>query len=625
MLLEKLRKSTVICGFMLFLASLISCVYYTYSVIQRDTIAAIDNRLINAAISAKHILGDDYHAQVNQTQSINFANYERKTKQLSELAQALDIAYVYSMVLINDKVYLSASSYTQEDQNNGLVTQFLDLYPEATATNIAAFLSTEPVFEIATNQWGNFKAVYVPHIDKNGISYLSGAAIRQQSVKQMLAQSALVPALLAGFFLLISILVVVMYKYLAKRAAMRDSGTGFENHIALEKHFANSSVHHMQMAIIWVHEIENINRFYGTKVGDKVMKKLLTYFQQHSAKNYRVYRIATNKLVLLTAKDTPYDELTNLILSYNFNTPFLVEPFIYISLRAGIARGNKSLLLKNAHIAALQAKQGNHHIVNYSEAVNDSKALYLYNLEIAHEVREAFDNKRVVPYFQAVIDNHTQQTLHYECTPRIVTAHGEILTPDAFTHTVQRLRMDGLLTHRLFTQCINRFRKTQVSWSLTVSIQDILDPNINEYIANELQRYPHPANITLVLLEPHVIANYLSVRAFITMIKSKGIKVMIHSFGNDFANTLNILKLEIDGIKLDGMLVKQIVHDKNTALFVTHTAATAKQHGIQLIATMVENKAIADALHKANVTLMQGNYIAQTTSHVNPLSTHSGH
>ena len=224
-----------------------------------------------------------------------------------------------------------------------------------------------------------------------------------------------------------------------------------------------------------------------------------------------------------------------------------------------------------------------------------------------------------MPYFQAVIDIESKQTLHYECTPRIVTSQGEILKPDAFSNTVIRLRMDGLLTRTLFSQCLSRFRKTQISWSLNITIEDILDPSINEYIAYELQRYPYPANITLVLFEPQVIANYSSVRAFITMVKSKGIKVMINSFGNDFANTLNILKLEIDAIKLDGMLIKQIVNDENTALFVDYTANFAKQQNIQLIASMVENKAIATALKKVNVTLMQGNFIAHPAPHVNPL------
>ena len=51
----------------------------------------------------------------------------------------MQVAYVYAMVLRDDKVYFSASSYTQKDQNTGRVTQFLDAYPEATELNKEAF------------------------------------------------------------------------------------------------------------------------------------------------------------------------------------------------------------------------------------------------------------------------------------------------------------------------------------------------------------------------------------------------------------------------------------------------------------------------------------------------------
>ena len=63
----------------------------------------------------------------------------------------------------------------------------------------------------------------------------------------------------------------------------------------------------------------------------------------------------------------------------------------------------------------------------------------------------------------------------------------------------------------------------------------MLDPSLNEYITNELKRYPHPSNITLELIETQAIANYSEVKAFISMVKSKGVKVIIDDFGSGAA------------------------------------------------------------------------------------------
>ena len=125
-------------------------------------------------------------------------------------------------------------------------------------------------------------------------------------------------------------------------------------------------------------------------------------------------------------------------------------------------------------------------------------------------------------------------------------------------------------------------------------------PCLNEFITNELKRYPHPSNITLELIETQAIANYSEVKAFISMVKSKGVKVIIDDFGSGYSNISNVLKLEVDGIKLDGGLIKQIIHDNDIYLFIEHIAAFANQLDLLLIAESVENAAIVNALENSD-------------------------
>jgi EAL domain-containing protein (putative c-di-GMP-specific phosphodiesterase class I)/GGDEF domain-containing protein len=603
-------------GFSLFLVSLLMYVYYTYHTTRSEIMHSIDTRLLNAATSVNYILGKQYHTQVNKTQTIDLSLYQNKSKQLSEYADALNVAYVYSMVLINKQVYFSSSSYTQDDLKNGRVTQFLDLYPEATDANLSAFYSTEPVYEVSTDQWGHFKSIFVPYVDSNGHIYLTGADITIYDLNEKLQVSISKAIAMASFFFFIASLVAVIYISLLKRSLATDSSTGFDNHIALEYYIKKSNAHHLQLALIWVNEIEDINSFYGTEVGDLAMKNLLTHFKNRASSQCKFYRLATNKLVLLAPKEIAYEHFTDIIKTYNVNTPLLTNPFIYVTLCTGIASGNKSLLLENAHIAALQAKQGRHTIVNYSKALHDVKTQYQYNVEMANEVREAFDNNRIVPYFQPIFDTKTNTIIQYECLARMVTAQGEILKPDSFLNVVKRSRMDGELTRTIFSQCVSRFRKTNIKWSLNITAQDMLDPNLSEYIVHELHRYPAPSNITLELLETQAIANFSEVKAFISRVKRKGVRVIIDDFGSGYSNISNVIKLEVDGIKLDGALIKQIANDKNIYLFIEHIATFAHQLGLHLVAESVENTAIVTALEKAHVTLMQGNHFAAPMPHV---------
>ncbi|WP_213607605.1 GGDEF domain-containing protein [Pseudoalteromonas sp.] len=616
MLKGNLKLTRLALGTVFFLVSLIIYSYYTYSAIHNEVMRGIDNRLLNAATSVKYILGSDYHDKTSQ--EISFASYQNKAKQLSALANDLNIDYLYSMILIDENIYFTASSYTQDDQNNGKVTQFLDLYPEATPNNMAAFLSTAPIFEVSTAHRGHSKTVYIRHIAKNGKTYVTAADISLDKIN-----TALIKRLNQALFhfcciLLILLLVYIIYCYGVRRSLMRDHATGFSNHIALEKQLNKSNEHHLQIAIVLVNEIDNISRFFGTKIADEVMRKLLTHFKQQPGLQSRVYRITTNKLAILTSKETPFDELYSVIQSHNKNTPFFTQPFIYITLNAGVARGNKSLLLKNAHIALLQSKQGEQPIVNYVEAINDTKSLYLYNVEIAKEIREAFDANRVVPYFQPVINTNTNTVIRYDCSPRIVTSQGEILTPDTFTNVLKRLRMDTMLTRTLFSQCISRFRKSTTRWGLTVCAENIADPTIYDHIAYELHRYPNPENITISILESQVITHYYEIKSFITMVKSKGAKIVMHCWGNEFINTLNTLKIEVDGIKLDGEITKQLINDENTSQFIAYITDVAMQLKLELVVEAVESNTVAELLNELNVTLMQGSYLSKPTPHVSP-------
>ena len=620
MLTGKLKGKWFIAGFTLFLVSLLVYVYYTYSSARSEIMHAVDERLLNAATSVKHILGQSYHDRISQGYDIGFSVYQTKSKQLSELAQALDIAYVYSMIMRDNKVYFTSSSYTKDDQENARVTQFLDLYPEATDINRGAFYSTEPVFEQSSDQWGDFKTVFIPFVDKYGTTYITGADITLDDLNKKLQYSVTKAIITACFFFFIAVLVAAIYIYLLKRTLTTDASTGFANHIALKYFIKKSNSHHMQLAIIWVNEIEDINSFYGTQVGDSVMKNLLSHYQIRSPQSCKVYRLATNKIAVLTPKSFKSSELSDLVESYNANSPVLTNPFIYITYCAGIASGNKSLLIENAHIATLQAKHGRGKVVSYSKVMSDVKNQYQYNVSLAKEVQEAFDNNRIVPYFQAMFNTTNNEVVHYECLARMVTKNGEILKPDSFLNVVSRSRMGGLLTRTLFSQCIERFRKTDIYWSLNISDKDILDPSLSEYIANELKRYPHPENITLGLLESHAITNFLEVKTFISMVKTKGVNVIITGFGSGYSNISNALKLEVNGIKLDGALVKQAVSDENIALFIEHTVHAAKQLSLTLMAESVENVSIENALKNVDVALMQGNYFAYPAPHVNSSS-----
>lgn len=609
------KTSWLLYGFAVFFISLFGYIYYTYETTRSEIMANIDSKLLNAAISVKHILGDDYHNIVNAGLPISSAVYKDKSRALSEYAKQMQLAYVYAMVLRDNKVHFSASSYTQKDQNNGRVTQFLDAYPEATEINREAFYSTEPVFEISKDQWGYFKSIFVTFVDDNGQTYITGADITISDLNRQLQHSVTRAMITGCFFFFIALLIAGLYFLQLKRSLSIDARTGFANHVALEYHLKKTTKHRMELAIIIINELEDISSFYGSEVSDNVMANLLGYFQSRVPNNGSVYRLATNKIALLRAHSDELiiDEVIN---AFNHAIPVLKEPFIYVSLSAGVATGNKLLLIENAHIALQQAKLNNQLIVRYENVFKQVEEQFRSNVTLAKEVKEAFDNNRIVPYFQAVYNSQSKRIDHYQCLARMASATGRIHGPDYFMMVLKRSRMDGLLRRTMFTRCIEHFRKTNVCWSINITAQDILDPSLSEFLELQLRRYPQPRNIIFQFYERDAIAYFSEVKTFINTLKNKGAQVFINEFGAGFSNLPHIRKLEIDGLKLDKGLVSQIHTNKDNYLFIENLVKYAQQLKLDVIAEQVDNEQVADALARAGVTLMQGSHFAPPTPYI---------
>ncbi|WP_209327187.1 EAL domain-containing protein [Pseudoalteromonas sp. PA2MD11] len=609
------KTSWLLYGFAVFFISLFGYIYYTYETTRSEIMANIDSKLLNAAVSVKHILGDDYHNTVNAGLPIPSSTYKEKSLALSEYAKQMQLAYVYAMVLRDDKVYFSASSYTQKDQNTGRVTQFLDAYPEATELNKEAFYSTEPVFEISQDQWGYFKSIFVTFVDDNGQTYITGADITISDLNQQLQQSVTRAMVTSSFFFFIALLIAGLYFLQLKRSLSTDARTGFANHVALEYHIKKTTKHRMELAIIIINELEDISSFYGSEVSDKVMANILRYFQSRIPRDGGIYRLTTNKIALLRTH-TDEHNIDEVINAFNNAIPALKEPFIYVSLSAGVATGNKLLLIENAHIALQQAKLNNQRLIRYENVFKQVEEQFKSNVFLAKEVKEAFDNNRIVPYFQAIYNNQSKAVDHYQCLARMVSSTGRIHAPDYFMMVLKRSRMDGLLRRTIFTRCIEQFRKTNVRWSINITAQDILDPSLSEFFELQLRRYPQPHNIIFQFHERDAIAYFGEIKTFISTLKNKGAQVFINEFGAGFSNLPHIRKLEIDGLKLDKGLVSQIHTNKDNYLFIENLVKYAQQLKLDVIAEQVDNEQIADALARAGVTLMQGSHFAPPTPYI---------
>ena len=599
-------------GFFIFLTCLVSYVYYTYETTRQTIISEIDNQLLYAAKSAQLIIGEQYHDDLT---SVTPEQYQQLSQKLSKLANTLEVEYVYSMAYEAPFVLFTSSSFTQADLSEDKLTQFLDPYPEATISNKGAFRSTEPVYEISEDQWGRFKTIFVPYINQAGKTYLVGADITTDSMQAQLNASVTRAILSGSFFFFIAVLVASFYFLLYRKSLTTDPRTGFGNRIALEHDIKNYKREHLSLAIVEVHELENIVSFYGASVGDQVMSKVMSYFAAQSSSIY-VYRLATSKLVLLCDSERGEHFLSNLVQQYPVSSPILQRPHLYIQLNAGIAEGNKSLLLENAYVACRQAIQQKELVCIYSIDKHEAKQLQHTRLAMAKTLNDAFSHNRVVVYFTPRCSPNNDHIYQYLCNARVLDEQGGMISDEAFSEVVKQSRMEGQLTRHIFSQCVTRFRKSKTAWAIHLSYQDASDPQLIDFISQELRRYPQPSLITFELDEQDVLDNFNAMAVAINILKGKGVKILVNSVSSGLLTVSRVMKLSIDAIKLDDAIASHIESDEQVLKFIKHLARLCKEREIQLIVGNVESEAQYELLCAANINYLQGPFIGKATPHV---------
>jgi EAL domain-containing protein (putative c-di-GMP-specific phosphodiesterase class I) len=97
---------------------------------------------------------------------------------------------------------------------------------------------------------------------------------------------------------------------------------------------------------------------------------------------------------------------------------------------------------------------------------------------------------------------------------------------------------------------------------------------------------------------------------FIDEIKSLGCKVAIDDFGSGYSNFEHILKMNVDYLKIDASIIKNVVIDKNSYKITKTIIEFAKNLGLKTIAEYVENEDIFNTVKDLGADYSQGYYFS---------------
>jgi PAS domain S-box-containing protein len=237
----------------------------------------------------------------------------------------------------------------------------------------------------------------------------------------------------------------------------------------------------------------------------------------------------------------------------------------------------------------------------------------LKNIETIHIIKTAIDNRKIISYFQPIVNNQTKKIEKYESLVRLITEDGQLLTPFYFLETAKKGRYYSKITKIVLENSFAALYKiSEAAISINLSVHDIERDEITHYIENLLVQHEDEAHrIIFELLESEDIKDFALIKQFIQKVKAKGVKIAIDDFGTGYSNFERLLSYEPDILKIDGSLIKNIHNNQINQHIVETVMLFAKKQNLSTVAEFVENETIYEIVRDMGIDYSQGFYFGK--------------
>lgn len=390
--------------------------------------------------------------------------------------------------------------------------------------------------------------------------------------------------------------------------------TGLPNRNQLIKDLDNND-DCVALALINIDSFKEINDFYGFEIGDEILISFAGLLKlYHEEYCYTIYKLHADEYALLW-QDNDKEKINfniNKLLNniQNFSVMTEDENNIQIGVTAGIAISTSSnnSILAHADMILKRAKSKKLSYLFFEEDMKIEKE-YKYNIEWTTKTKEAIKNEKIVAYAQPIVNTQNLSEAKYEVLIRMLDFDQNPISPISFLEVAKKNKLYEHLTKIMVEKSFSYFTNKNIQFSINLSILDILNQKTVDTIIYELKRFSNPKNITFELLESEGIENSENVLKFINKVKAFGCNIAIDDFGSGYSNFEYMLRLQVDLIKIDASLIKDIDTNINAQIIVQTIVSFADKLGIKTCAEFVHSESVYKKLLEIGTTFVQGYYI----------------
>ncbi len=378
-----------------------------------------------------------------------------------------------------------------------------------------------------------------------------------------------------------------------------------------------------QIAVI-IADLDNfkyINDVYGHSLGDIYLSKIASLIEDLLPPNGFVGRISgdTFGIVLYGGTFQDYlifiEELLKIVSNFYLkvgNSIVKTTLSVGLSIYPQDGKDPKILLASSEQAMYVSKSRGKNTYTIFNKEINKK---FLDIEKYKSMLNKAIKNKSIIPYIQPIYNLEQKKIIGGEVLLRI-KIDKKLYPAGIFINVAEQFGFIDELENILFEKIIqkeflevfkgrflflNKTIKTEQKAKETKEIVDIL--------AEKRKKFHFIPVIEIT--ETSFVEYYSIISEFISYARGKDIKIALDDFGAGYASFSYLLNFDIDILKIDGSLIKDILKNMKSASIVKAISQIAKDFKIKTIGEYAESGEILYILEMLGIHCAQGYSISK--------------
>jgi c-di-GMP phosphodiesterase len=359
------------------------------------------------------------------------------------------------------------------------------------------------------------------------------------------------------------------------------------------------------VAILNIDDFKEINDFFGIDAGDWLLSQIAHWLIEMKLSPYRIGGDEFAFRLKQGSTSTEFCHNIETLLSLLSEKLFMIgEETVHVRATVGIAvESDKPLIHADVALNKARSVKLPYSVYNQSEGIEQQ---YQVNIAMTARIRQALIEHRIICQYQPIVSTTNGKIEKFETLVRIQNEDGTLIGPYEFIPISQKTKLYHHITQEVVYQACHLFATRHEQFSINLSSSDILDSRTVATIENILRQTGTANRVIFEILESEGIENFDEVASFISKMKSLGAKIAIDDFGTGYSNFENILKLNVDILKIDGSLIKSITENPRHRIVVEAIVDFAHRIGVDTVAEFVVSEETLQNITDLGITYAQG-------------------